>query len=96
MNDDDDEGYIRSLSLASRWNAQGGKSGASFSRTTDNRFVVKHITRTELQMFLDFAPAYFEYMAKSFYHGLPTTLCKILGVYQIGFHNRSTGKKVSL
>lgn len=45
-------------------------------------------------MFLDFAPAYFEYMAKSFYHGLPTTLCKILGVYQIGYHNRLTGKKV--
>lgn len=94
LDDDDDEGYIRSLSLASRWNAQGGKSGASFSRTTDNRFVVKHITRTELQMFLDFAPAYFEYMGKAFYHGLPTTLCKILGVYQIGFHNRITGKKV--
>jgi hypothetical protein len=94
LDDDDDEGYIRSLSLASRWNAQGGKSGASFSRTTDNRFVVKHITRTELQMFLDFAPAYFEYMAKAFYHGLPTTLCKILGVYQIGYHNRITGKKV--
>jgi hypothetical protein len=94
LDDDDDEGFIRSLSLTSRWNAQGGKSGASFSRTTDNRFVVKHITRTELQMFLDFAPAYFDYMAKAFYHGLPTTLCKILGVYQIGYHNRVTGKKV--
>lgn len=94
LDDDDDEGFIRSLSLTSRWNAQGGKSGASFSRTTDNRFVVKHITRTELQMFLDFAPAYFDYMAKAFYHGLPTTLCKILGVYQIGYHNRITGKKV--
>jgi len=94
LDDDDDEGYIRSLSLASRWNAQGGKSGASFSRTTDNRFVVKHITRTELQMFLDFAPAYFEYMANTFYHKLPTALCKILGVYQIGYHNKVTGKKV--
>jgi hypothetical protein len=94
LDDDDDEGFIRSLSLSSRWNAQGGKSGASFSRTTDNRFVVKHITRTELQMFLEFAPAYFDYMAKAFYHGLPTTLCKILGVYQIGYHNRATGKKV--
>jgi hypothetical protein len=94
LDDDEDEGFIRSLSLSSRWNAQGGKSGASFSRTTDNRFVVKHITRTELQMFLEFAPAYFDYMAKAFYHGLPTTLCKILGVYQIGYHNRATGKKV--
>ena len=92
--DDDDEGFIRSLSMADQWNAQGGKSGASFSKSSDSRFVVKHITRTELQMFLDFAPAYFEYLAKSFYHGLPTLLVKILGVYQLGYHNRLTGKRV--
>jgi hypothetical protein len=28
-------------------------------------------------MFLDFAPAYFEYMAKAYYHNLPTVLCKV-------------------
>lgn len=94
LNDPNDEGYLRSLSMTLKWNAKGGKSGASFSRTTDNRFVIKCITRTELQMFMDIAPAYFEYMAKAFYHGLPTVLIKILGVYQIGYHNRITGKKV--
>lgn len=94
LEDDGDEGYIRSLGASAKWQAQGGKSGASFSKTMDGRFVVKYITRTELQMFLDFAPAYFEYMQKVFYLGLPTILCKVLGVYQIGFHNRTTGKKV--
>jgi 1-phosphatidylinositol-3-phosphate 5-kinase len=44
-------------------------------------------------MFLDCANAYFEYLSKSFFHGLPTVLCKIVGVYQIGYHNRVTGKK---
>eukprot|EP01041_Mallomonas_annulata_P002649 gene2649-5200_t len=92
--DDDDEGYVRSLSMSSRWNAQGGKSGATFSKSHDGRLVMKQISKTELQMFLDFAPAYFEYMAKAYYHRLPSLLCKILGVYQIGFHNKVTGKKV--
>jgi 1-phosphatidylinositol-3-phosphate 5-kinase len=44
-------------------------------------------------MFLDCAPAYFEYLSKAFFHGLPTVLCKIVGVYQIGYHNRETGKR---
>ena len=35
----------------------------------------------------------FEYLSKSFFHGLPTVLCKIVGVYQIGYHNRVTGKR---
>ena len=37
----------------------GGKSGAAFSKTSDDRFVIKCISKVELQMFLEFAPAYF-------------------------------------
>ncbi|KAG7352080.1 thermosome subunit [Nitzschia inconspicua] len=85
--------YVLSLSSAYDWAASGGKSGASFARTQDDRFVIKCISRTELQMFLDCAPAYFEYLSKAFFHGLPTVLCKIVGVYQIGYHNRVTGKR---
>lgn len=85
--------YVQSLSSADSWDASGGKSGASFARTVDQRFVIKCISRTELQMFLDCAPAYFEYLNKAFFHGLPTVLCKIVGVYQIGYHNRVTGKR---
>jgi hypothetical protein len=96
LDDDDDEGFIRSLAASAKWQAQGGKSGASFSKSSDGRFVVKCITRTELQMFLDFAPAYFEYMHKVLFMGLPTVLGKILGVFQTGVHNRTTGKKVGI
>ena len=35
----------------------------------------------------------FQYLSKAFFHGLPTVLCKIVGVYQIGYHNRVTGKR---
>ena len=57
---DIEKSYIRSLATSFAWAASGGKSGAAFSRTTDDRFVIKCISRTELQMFLDCAPAYFE------------------------------------
>ncbi|CAM9117073.1 unnamed protein product, partial [Discosporangium mesarthrocarpum] len=88
-----EDSYIQSLSMAMKWDAQGGKSGATFSKTSDERFVVKSISKTELQMFLDVAPHYFAYMAKAFFHKLPTVLCRIVGVYQIGYHNRVSGKK---
>lgn len=67
---DAEESFVESLSSAYSWAASGGKSGASFARTSDDRFVIKCISRTELQMFLDCAPAYFEYLSKAFFHGL--------------------------
>ena len=67
---DVEQAYVQSLSSAYSWAASGGKSGASFARTLDDRFVIKCISRTELQMFLDCAPAYFEYLSKAFFHGL--------------------------
>ena len=93
LSQDIEKNYVKSLSSSATWHAVGGKSGASFSKTADERFIVKCISRTELQMFLDCAPAYFEYLSKAFFHGLPTMLCKIVGVYQIGFHNRVTSKR---
>ncbi|EGB05698.1 hypothetical protein AURANDRAFT_54488 [Aureococcus anophagefferens] len=94
LNEDEEIGYLRSLSMARPWNAQGGKSGATFFKTADGRFVVKQITRTELQMFLEYAPAYFEYLSKSFFHKYDTLLVKVLGVYQIGSHNRVNGRRI--
>ena len=91
--EEDEIGYLRSLSMAHPWNAQGGKSGATFLKTTDGRFVVKQITRTELQMFLEYAPAYFEYLSKAFFCCYATLLVKVFGVYQIGSHNRTSGKR---
>ena len=47
---DVEQGYVQSLSAAYSWAASGGKSGASFARTADDRFVIKCISRTELQV----------------------------------------------
>ena len=93
---DDNDNFIRSLANTTKWMAQGGKSGATFSKTMDDRFIVKVISKVELQMFLDFAPAYFDYMANALFDNLYfTVLCKILGVYTIGYDNKETEKKVT-
>ena len=34
-------------------------------------------------MFLEFAPQYFDYLCKSFFHNYPCALCKILGAFKI-------------
>jgi len=67
---DVEQSYVSSLSAAYSWAASGGKSGASFAKTSDDRFVIKNISRTELQMFLECSSAYFEYLTKAFFHGL--------------------------
>lgn len=43
------------------------------------------MSRMEMDAFLHFAPNYFDYMSRAFFHGLPTLLAKILGFFRIGF-----------
>lgn len=40
------------------------------TRAVDDRFIVKEISRLEMDALLRFAPAYFEYMSKAFFHGV--------------------------
>jgi 1-phosphatidylinositol-3-phosphate 5-kinase len=54
------------------------------------------MSRYEMDAFVKFAPAYFEYMSRAFFHELPTVLAKILGFYQIGSKNPVTGKTMKM
>jgi 1-phosphatidylinositol-3-phosphate 5-kinase len=78
--------YIGSLSRCKRWNAQGGKTKAFFSKTMDDRFIIKGIKKIEFDSFLQFAPHYFNYMSESVEKGNQTCLAKILGIYQVSFY----------
>lgn len=79
----DELDYIRSLSRCKRWSAQGGKSNVYFAKTLDDRFVIKQVTRTELDSFEDYAADYFKYLIDSVSSGSPTCLTKVLGLYQV-------------
>merc|ERR1719341_2702827 len=47
--------FVSSLEDCRRWEAMGGKSGLLFYKTTDDRFILKQMSRFEYQSFLEFA-----------------------------------------
>lgn len=80
-----DDDFIQSLSRCKKWIPTGGKSGSTFTKTWDDRFILKQVSRVELVTFLETGTNYFEYMANTLFHGLPSVLVKILGVYRLAF-----------
>lgn len=85
--------YIRSLSRCKKWGAQGGKSNVFFAKTLDDRFIIKQVTKTELESFIKFGPEYFKYLCESIGTGSPTCLAKILGIYQVTSKHLKGGKE---
>lgn len=86
--------FVRSLSRCKKWGAQGGKSNVFFAKTLDDRFIIKQVTKTELESFFKFAPAYFKYLCESISTRSPTCLAKILGIYQVLFVTFDIMKKL--
>ncbi|XP_049874369.1 putative 1-phosphatidylinositol 3-phosphate 5-kinase [Pectinophora gossypiella] len=81
---DVEEGFIRSLAYCVPWAAKGGKSGSTFCKTKDDRYVLKEMTKPEWQQFLEFAPHYFNYVTTCHQNKQPSLLARILGVYSVG------------
>ncbi|RID80542.1 hypothetical protein BRARA_A03201 [Brassica rapa] len=88
--------FIRSLSRCKKWGAQGGKSNVFFAKTLDDRFIIKQVTKTELESFIKFAPAYFKYLSESISTKSPTCLAKILGIYQVATKQLKSGKETKM
>ncbi|VEU22138.1 DEKNAAC103110 [Brettanomyces naardenensis] len=87
------DNFLRSLSRCVKWDSTGGKSGSAFLKTLDDRFIIKELSKTELEAFVQFAPSYFEYFAQALFHNLPTVLVKIFGFYQMQVKNTLPGGK---
>eukprot|EP01135_Chromosphaera_perkinsii_P001317 Nk52_evm44s164 gene=Nk52_evmTU44s164 len=88
-----EDAFLLSLSKSMKWQTTGGKSGSAFSKMADDRFIMKEMSRLEVQSFLDFGNEYFEYTMNNIRTKQPSVLAKILGVYRISFKNgRSTGR----
>lgn len=88
--------FIQSLSRCIKWDSSGGKSGSTFLKTLDERFVIKELSHSELDAFIKFAPSYFEYMAQAIFHDLPTALAKVFGFYQIQVKNPNLSKNYKM
>ncbi|KAK1277607.1 putative 1-phosphatidylinositol-3-phosphate 5-kinase FAB1C [Acorus gramineus] len=89
--------FIRSLSRCRKWGAQGGKSNVYFAKSLDERFIIKQVTKTELESFEEFSTEYFKYVTETINSGSPTCLAKILGVYQVTVkHLKGGGREVKM
>jgi hypothetical protein len=89
--------FVQSLAWSEPWEASGGKSGARFERTHDRRFVAKHISKTEFDMFNTYiAPGYFKRMRSAFVENKGTLLAKILGAYKVVTQDRMSGWNAAL
>lgn len=75
--------FARSLCRSMKWEARGGKSGSKFSKTIDDQFVLKEMSKTDVGIFENFAPNYFEYIGQCLVQKKPTLLAKIFGVFKI-------------
>uniref|UniRef100_A0A6B2LA48 PIPK domain-containing protein n=1 Tax=Arcella intermedia TaxID=1963864 RepID=A0A6B2LA48_9EUKA len=83
--------YCQSLARSKGFDAKGGKSGASFSKTFDDRFILKKISKNELDSFIEFADQYFFYFFKEVSQRLvPTALAKIFGIYSLTYRGNTT------
>ncbi|XP_043694899.1 putative 1-phosphatidylinositol-3-phosphate 5-kinase FAB1C isoform X2 [Telopea speciosissima] len=88
--------FIRSLSRCRGWSAQGGKSNVYFAKSLDERFVIKQVSKTELDSFEEFAPEYFKYLSNSLTSGSPTCLAKVLGIYQVTVKHLKGGRETKM
>ncbi|ODV78105.1 uncharacterized protein CANTADRAFT_55312 [Suhomyces tanzawaensis NRRL Y-17324] len=86
------DNFIQSLSRCIKWNSNGGKSGSNFLKTLDDRYIVKELSKSELESFVSIAPFYFKYISQSMFNTLSTAIAKIFGFYQIQIKNTITGK----
>ncbi|XP_005181106.2 putative 1-phosphatidylinositol 3-phosphate 5-kinase [Musca domestica] len=75
--------FARSLCASVQWEAKGGKSGSRFCKTSDDRFVLKEMNKSDISMFENFAPNYFDYLSKCQQKNQPTLLAKIFGVFKV-------------
>jgi len=81
--------YIESISNSCNWNNSGGKTGANFIKTHDQRFVFKQLEKKEFSMLLSFVQEYFQYTFKAYKANDPILLSKIYGIYEIQHENKS-------
>ncbi|XP_028967984.1 1-phosphatidylinositol 3-phosphate 5-kinase [Galendromus occidentalis] len=92
-----EERFLYSLARCIPWEAQGGKSGSIFCKTLDDRFILKEMSRSEMECFRqDFGIKYFEYISRASKRKHPTVLGKIVGVYRIGYTNSVTNNQCKM
>lgn len=83
--------FIESMSRCLKFDSKGGKTKSLFLRTLDTRFIIKSLQEVELKAFSKFAPDYFNFMSHTLFHGVPSVIAKMFGLFQVNIRNPNTG-----
>lgn len=75
--------YVQSLAFCKKWATSGGKSGASFELTQDERFVVKYVKTAELEMFVHNGAKFFAHMHSVLFKGQQSLMARYMGAYKV-------------
>ena len=78
-----------------KFDSKGGKTKSLFLKTLDNRFYIKSLQEVELKAFTKFAPDYFAFMSHTLFHGVPSVIAKMFGLFQVIIKNPATGMDFS-
>ena len=90
-----DAAFVTSLREAAPWySGRGGKSGSTFLKTLDDRYLLKQVPRSELWAFHEHAPTYFSFVSKT-PTTLPSALVKVLGAIVVEYRAAESGKLVT-
>ncbi|GAB7355789.1 hypothetical protein MBLNU459_g6469t1 [Dothideomycetes sp. NU459] len=89
------ERFVESLSRCAKWDSKGGKTKSLFLKTLDDRFVIKSLQEVELKAFTKFAPDYFAFMSHTLFHGVPSVIAKMFGLFQVIIKNPNTNIEFS-
>ena len=87
--------FVESLSRCLKYDSKGGKTKSLFLKTLDNRFIIKSLQEVELKAFTKFAPDYFAFMSATLFHGVPSVIAKMFGLFQVTIKNPATGMDFS-
>ncbi|KAF2863406.1 hypothetical protein K470DRAFT_210901 [Piedraia hortae CBS 480.64] len=87
--------FVDSMSRSLKFDSKGGKTKSLFLKTLDNRFIIKSLQEVELKAFTKFAPDYFSFMSHTLFHGVPSVMAKMFGLFQVTIKNPSTGMDFS-
>jgi hypothetical protein len=80
-----DFNFIVSLLFCKEIDNGAGKSGSTFTKTADDRFILKFVKNREFHMYIKSAEEYFAYVNEEY----PSVLVKVIGVYEVTL-NKST------
>ena len=87
-----DKAFIRSLWSSQQWDTGGGGRRGTFHKTTDGRYVLKQVNRSEFDTFQKHGREYFAYLSQT-HTTLPSLLVKVMGAFAVEFIDRSTKRR---